>query len=156
MNQRVWRLLVALAVLAGCSSDASTPKNDRVVVADSAGVQIVQNQDPALDTTAVTVTEYLRIGEVDGPEEYQFHAIRDITILEDGRLFVADNGSKTIRIYGPDGRFQKKFGGPGTGPGEFGYVTMPFVWRDTVFAYDSQGSRLASLFDTTGVVLSSF
>ena len=84
------------------------------------------------------------------------HTVRDIAIMDDGRLFVTNNGSKTIRIYSRDGRFQKEFGGPGTGPGEFEFLAMPFVWRDTVFAVDVDGSRLASLFDTTGVLLTSF
>ena len=156
MNLRAWRILLALSAAVSCTANDATPRNDRVVISDSAGVQIVQNTDAALDTGAVAVTEFLRIGEVDGPEEYQFHTVRDIAIMDDGRLFVANNGSKTIRIYSREGRFQKEFGGPGTGPGEFSYVAMPFVWRDTVFAVDLDGNRLASLFDTTGVLLASF
>ena len=155
-NGRDGRRLLALTLLAfGCAPDHDRPSALNISVTDSAGVQIVHNRDAAVDTSAVNIAEVLRIGEVDGPEEYQFHGVRDIALADDGRMFLSDEGSRTIRIYGRDGRFQKQFGSQGTGPGEFQRIAMPILWRDTIFAFDP-GRWQASLFDTTGVLLASF
>src|SRR5687768_8399648 len=116
-------ILLSVIAIVSCKPDGTSQRSS-VSISDSAGIEVVNNTDAALDTAATELVEFLRIGEIDGPEEYQFHNVRDIAIADDGRLFLTNDGSKTIRVYSIEGKFQKEFGGPGTGPGEFSRVVM--------------------------------
>jgi hypothetical protein len=62
------------------------------------------------------------IGLVDGEAAYVLSGIRDVRLLPDGQVVVADGGSQTVRIYSDEGRFQDQMGGRGEGPGEFTYL----------------------------------
>jgi len=44
-------------------------------------------------------------------------------LIPDGRIAVADNGAATIRIFRPDGSFERELGRRGEGPGEFAYLS---------------------------------
>ena len=61
----------------------------------------------------------LEIGDIDGDDPYLFSSIPDIAADERGRVIVADRQSLEIRVFGPQGDFVFRFGGPGEGPGEF-------------------------------------
>ena len=148
------RALLLFLVVLGCANDGRESASG-VAVTDSAGVRIVHNNNTALDTTAVELVEVLRIGIVDGPDEYQLYNVHDIAVDDEGRLFVPNEGSMSIRVYSREGRFLREFGHAGSGPGEFRRISMPILWRDTVFAYDPDRWQ-GSLFDTTGTLLASF
>ena len=146
-------VLLTLTVLACSGPDADLPST--VAVRDSAGVQLVHNGSAAIDTLSVRVEEVLRIGELEGREELQFHFIRGVAVDAHGRVFVADDGTRAIRVYGPDGHFQKRFGGPGDGPGEFRRIVQIALWRDTLHVLDA-GRFTGTFFDTTGALLQTY
>lgn len=150
------RLAVGLlCVLAACGESSNALPDLLVDVRDSAGVQLVHNRDARVDTQAVRLVETLRIGTLDGPEELQFHLIRGVAVDALGRYFVADGGSNSVRVYDVDGRFVRRFGGPGEGPGEFTRIGGMFLRNDTVHASSGAEFR-GSLFDTTGVLLKTY
>ena len=60
----------------------------------------------------------LEIGSVDGPDEYIFGAIASIVRLTDGSIAVADPLATSVSVYDPDGRFMRRWGREGDGPGE--------------------------------------
>jgi hypothetical protein len=93
------------------------------------------------------------IGEVDGPPEYVLSRVMSVLLLPEGLVAVADGGSNTVRIYGPDGDFVRQLGREGDGPGEFRYLNeIQLVDPDTLLAYDSEHGRLTT-FLTGGEVL---
>lgn len=61
----------------------------------------------------------IRIGVVDGDPAYQFDRIAGVLRLSDGRIVVANSGTRELRFYDPHGRHLATAGGPGAGPGEF-------------------------------------
>ncbi|MGD8278269.1 MAG: hypothetical protein PVH00_09600 [Gemmatimonadota bacterium] len=65
------------------------------------------------------IREDLRLGVVDGPPELQLHQIGGIAVRPNGDIVVLDNGSSEVRLFSADGRFLRRFGGRGEGPGEF-------------------------------------
>jgi hypothetical protein len=150
------RVLVAILLVAACNRGDARGSDRGVQTTDSAGVQLVHSLDATVDTTSVRLVETLRIGNVDGPEELQFHQVTGVVSDSAGRLFVTDNGTRAVRLFDADGRLIRTFGGRGIGPGEFerGIASL-FRWRDTIHAADI-GRFSHSLFDTTGILLASF
>jgi hypothetical protein len=144
--------LLAAFVAYGCGPGAPAPESAGVEIVDSAGVELVRNLDGRVDTTGVAVELRLRIGEADGPETLLFHQIGGIATDDAGRIFVADQGTRAIRVFDADGAYIRRFGAAGAGPGEFARVGTLFRWRDTIYAADSGRSR-GFVFDTAGTLL---
>jgi hypothetical protein len=70
-----------------------------------------------------TLTQELRIGMTDGPEEYLFTFPSEILLQRDGSIVVLDwettLGTPIVRRYDRNGRFLRRIGGRGRGPGEY-------------------------------------
>ncbi|MFW6089204.1 MAG: hypothetical protein ACODAB_05590 [Gemmatimonadota bacterium] len=136
--------LVALGVLAACIGDA--PSGSDATVRDSAGVEIVENSADGMwaPDAGWTVEELLTIGEAAGDADYQFGQIAAVDVLSDGRIAVLDQQAQRVQIYGPDGAYERSFGGPGNGPGEFspGAMTLFVGHGDTIVVPDIGNQRV--------------
>src|SRR5687767_4322428 len=150
-NSCRWMVLLLLA-LACAGTDQALDAGLAAVVRDSAGVQLVHNRDATVDTAAAQLVEISRLGVVDGDENLQFDRIGGIATDDLGRLFVIDQGTRAVRVFDSNGRFVRRFGGAGRGPGEFTHVSVLFRWRDTIHVADVTTFR-GALFDTTGGLL---
>lgn len=71
----------------------------------------------------VSLVEEVRIGRLNGPEEYVFGSIADLTVDAEGRIYVADGQVPIVRVYDADGRFVRNLGRRGAGPGEFRWIS---------------------------------
>lgn len=152
MRRRVLGGLLALLPLGAC--DQGQTSHTDFAVRDSAGVEIVENFAPVWSATAawhVAADPALQIGDVDGPEPYQLDRVTGAVRLSDGRIALADGGSRRIRYYDRSGQHLTDAGGQGGGPGEFGSLSgihrMP---GDSVAGWDALAKRL-SVFDDDGV-----
>lgn len=132
-----------LLPLAACGGDAAAA---RPTVRDSAGISIVQNETPAWKkgqewrVSAEPVTD---VGVADGDPNQQFARVSHALRLSDGTLLVADGQANEIRAFDAQGRFLRKMGRSGGGPGEFrGLESLHLLPGDTVAAYDYQGPRV--------------
>lgn len=76
----------------------------------------------APDAVPVAVT----IGEIAGPEEYQFGYVGGVAVDAGGRIYVSDRMGSFIRVYSPGGEFLRQIGREGDGPGEFRHPTDLF------------------------------
>jgi len=105
-----------------CGNDATVSSSVEVI--DSAGITIVLN-GVAPEAVAHWRTEpILTIGDASGLEEYSFGRIADVEASAGGDLFVLDRQAQRASVYGPDGGYRYRVGGPGEGPGELsGQVT---------------------------------
>ena len=86
---------------AGCTDRDRQP---RVVVRDSAGVEIVVSHRRGWDTPMtwrVNAQPTLEIGKVTGEPGYEFDQIAGLVRLDDGRIVVADGGSSEVRFFDP-------------------------------------------------------
>lgn len=92
----------------------------------------------------------LEIGVVEGEEEYQLHRVGGSVRLDDGRIVVANTGSRELRVFGPDGDFLGSVGRDGEGPGEFRSPSrIRRLAGDTLMVWDDGLFRI-SLFDAEG------
>lgn len=155
-------LAVALLMAAvGCGGERTAQWQGRVT--DSAGVAIVQNPATGLwkDGEGWTLTEELRIGTAEGEPEYQFGQLmpaQSIDIASDGRIVVFDAQGQHIKVFSPQGTYERTIGGPGGGPGEIGVGQQSAVLLapgDTIFLSDL-GNQRVNLYLMDGTFVRSF
>lgn len=97
-----------------------------------------------------SIAPVLEIGRVGGPSGEplpdEFGRLRWVIGDSAGRLYVADDLAREIRVFGPAGEFLRTLGGPGSGPGEFGGLHgMAWLARDTLLVVDYGNARLTRL-----------
>jgi hypothetical protein len=111
---------------------------------DSVGVTIVSNPAEGIWTEAErwTLEEELKIGAVEGNPNYVFGEIRGLTVDSRGRMVVLDFHAQHIKVFSPDGEYQRTVGGPGSGPGELrGAVSVLMGPGDTLLVQDNRAIR---------------
>jgi len=80
---------------------------------------------------------------------------QSIAIGPDGSVYVADQSSSVIQVFGPDGSFRREVGRAGTRPGELTSVGAIAVASDnTLFVAD--GANRIDRFDASGKLMHSF
>lgn len=133
-----------LLPLAACGGDAAAAGP---TVRDSAGISIVQNEAPAWrkgQEWRVSAEPVTDVGVADGDPNHQFSRVSHALRLSDGTLLVADGQANEIRAFDAQGRFVRKMGRSGGGPGEFrGLESLHLLPGDTVAAYDYMAGRLS-------------
>ena len=144
-------VLVGIALAGGCTSppDSATSAERPFL----AGAEIVHSSSPQWEegeAWSVSLEPHLTIGVLDGAEEYQFVDVGYAARRSDGSLVIADRGTRSVRLYGPDGSFLKTLGGPGSGPGEFQNPGPVLVTSgDSVAVWDGALYRITR-FDPSG------
>ena len=123
-----WNVLaaVALAIVPGLSLAQSPQRGDT----------IVRNAQAPRYPGVATLIEEMSIGVADGSEEYVLGRVSDIALGRDGSLYVFDGQVPVVRHYDASGKFVRRIGRSGSGPGEYrsvsGIATMPdgqlLVW----------------------------
>ncbi|MGD2218245.1 MAG: hypothetical protein PVJ64_15915 [Gemmatimonadales bacterium] len=146
---RILTLAVTLtAAVTGC---AEPDGGDRFAVRDSAGIEVVESRAPSTGVTAawsVDEEPLLEIGVEDGPPEYQFSQVEGALRLPDGRIVVADAGSREIRFFDAAGRFQSAAGRRGDAPGEYRQIiALGYGPGDSIWAFDYGNRRFTVLTD---------
>lgn len=151
--------LLAFLALAFTACGAGERAGSEVVVRDSAGITIVENRTPLRPAQAgweVAEEPFVVIGTVDGAAEAQLYRVVRATRLPDGRVVIANAGTRTIRFYNAHGRYVKEVGGIGEGPGEF--LVLAGLHRfggDSLIVFDSRLHRV-SVFDVDGAFVRAF
>lgn len=132
-------VILALPItLAACGTEAGAPTGT----------------DGDVSTWALSAEPVLRIGVVEGDEAYQLHDVRDAVRLPDGRIALAHQGTREVRIYGPDGAFLTRSGGEGDGPGEWRLVAgIHDLGGDTLLVEDPRLDRFGLVNAGTGAYL---
>ena len=92
-------------------------------------VTVVQSKGPGPWGKARLVEE-LRIGVLEGAEEYTFSSITDLAVGRDGSIFVAEARPVRLRVYDDHGKFVKSIGRQGSGPGEYRQVDALEIMAD--------------------------
>jgi hypothetical protein len=113
-------VLVLLGSACGAGERVEETRREPVV-ADSAGVRVVINQDPqwrAGEGWRVAPMAAVRIGAADGAEAYLLDRVRGVTRLSDGTIVVLNAGSTELRYYSADGVHLRSVGRQGRGPGD--------------------------------------
>lgn len=93
--------------------------------------------------TNTRLVEVLSVGSLDGPND-SFDRIMDGALDSRGRLFVADDLSRSVKVFDSDGRFVQAVGRLGDGPGEFRSPWGVAVdQHDSLYVWDSVLGRIS-------------
>jgi hypothetical protein len=132
-------MLAAAVLLAGCGD--RRPEHTRTAVHDSAGVHIVEVTPGTAEGPAWRVDPRPVLGVGGGPGG--LYQVAGAVRLSDGRIAVANGGSKEIRIYGRDGRQTATVGRAGSGPGELRFLGwIGALQGDSIAVWDPSVPRL--------------
>ena len=94
------------------------------------------------------LTPLLTIGGDDVAAAYAFNRVSDIAAGADGTIYVLDAGDQAVKAYDAAGRFLRRFGRRGEGPGEF-TVAVGLRVDSVVTVFDATQSRY-SVFSLAG------
>ncbi|MGH7927296.1 MAG: 6-bladed beta-propeller, partial [Candidatus Binatia bacterium] len=87
----------------------------------------------------------MTIGEAEGDDVYLFQSVAAARFLGDGRIVVADRGLHELRIYSSEGKFQRRLGRRGEGPGEFSQVGgMWLTSEGSIAVWDAANRRITT------------
>lgn len=116
------------------------------------GVTVVKNPKEGIwdskENGDVTISQELKIGELDGPEEFLFVNIVDVAVNSKGDIYVADSRLNEIRKFNKGGEYLLTIGRAGQGPGEFQSVKILTInSRDDLIAFDARLGRISVFSD---------
>ncbi len=106
-----WVACVGLCAIAagGAPARAATSRSDVPVVHNPA--------EPARGDWEIRAVEQWRAGGED--DTVLFGAVADVDVAPDGTTYLLDTQQSTVHVIGPDGRYLRRIGRAGEGPGEF-------------------------------------
>jgi len=122
------------------------------------GVKVIHNFniEPEKAYKDMEFIEDLSIGVIEGHENYMFNYPADVESDREGNIYVLDYMDCVIKKYDPDGKFIKKFGGKGQGPGEFQAASCMFISRQNELYVKDAGSNKIEQFSQDGEYLKTF
>ncbi len=119
------------AALAACSGGERSAGSTWQAVYDTLGdTLVVRTESGSVWGDTAELVADLRIGQLQGPDEYTFGNILSLAVAPDGDIFAYDSHAKELRRYSSDGIYLGKIGQEGGGPGEYrradaGLVLLP-------------------------------
>jgi hypothetical protein len=103
----------------------------------------------------IRIVKIFELGNEDNENEELFADIMSIAVDRTGYLYVADRQFNTIKKFDQNGKFIKKWGGPGNGPEEF--LRLQSILTDSkgnVFGLDMGNNKLVK-FNSDGFFIKS-
>ena len=149
---RTWGIAaITVASTIACQPDAAPAGHPDIQERDSAEIRIIENPRPPdgsrLDWR-IGSEPSVSIGVLEGEDPYMLFAVRDATILSDGRIVVV--GGNELRVFDPMGIYLETWGGEGEGPGEFIDLYQADPWLgDSIVAGDFRHETM-TVFDSDG------
>jgi hypothetical protein len=143
--------LILTIVVIGAACTTGDARDPAIIVRDSSGVTIVENDLTRLDQACSIAAEpTLSIGVLEGEEHYIFGNLAGAVRLSDGRIVVANRATNQIRYFDAAGKFLYASGRAGEGPGEFREPFYLFpTTGDTLYVGDFRPFRFL-VFDPNG------
>lgn len=113
--------VVLAAVSASCAPDSPGDIHQRWTVerVEHGDTSVVRTIRGSVWRDTMELVPEVRIGVLDGEEEYLFGSIRGLDVDRNGRIIVIDGLAADIRIFSGEGDHVRTIGRQGDGPGEF-------------------------------------
>ena len=93
--------------------------------------------------------------EIKEPENIIFSRIKDIATDSKNNIYILDRKEKFMYLFNEEGKFLKKIGRPGQGPGEFEEPCSIYIdSKDTIYILDERNRRV-EIFDSNASYIKS-
>lgn len=122
LSRRAFTRAMALVAFGGVARPASPQRaqgeiriRSRLTPGIDVRSPLVAGQEPLLRGEV----DWVVGGVLDGDPAYLFDDVEALAQDAEGRVYVADSGSRTVRVFEHRGSHLYSIGGPGEGPGEF-------------------------------------
>ena len=114
---------------------------ERTTLGDTTFVRVVSG---SVWGSQILAVEEMSIGALDGPDEFTFGFISQMLPDASGGLYLFDGNAPALRYYDADGRFVRKVGGEGAGPGEYQDAVLGLAFRGDgrLAMWDARNGRL--------------
>lgn len=121
-------------------------KADQTKIKTVDGVQVIENTKKTAPPEGVmskmTLKEELSIGEGEFDED-MFAELTSMDVDSDGNIYILDRKDKKVKIFDSAGKFVKKFGEDGQGPGEmYMPVSLQVNHNNEIVIGDAANQRL--------------
>jgi hypothetical protein len=113
----------------------------------------IQSDGPGAWSGTPQLVQELRIGRLEGDDDYIFGSISQLAVGRDGTIYVADGIGPRLRRYDPEGRFLGQIGRVGEGPGEYRRITGLALTPAGELAIFDTSLRRITLFSPSGELL---
>ncbi len=119
---------------------------DQVKVKTVDGVQVIENPKkptpPEGTLSKMALKEEFSIGEGEFDED-MFAELTSLDVDSDGNIYILDRKDKKVKIFDSTGKFVKKFGQEGQGPGEFYLpLSLQVTYSNELVIGDAANQRL--------------
>jgi hypothetical protein len=82
---------------------------------------------------------------VEGAPEHMIGRLAGMLRRPDRTILIADCTAHEVRVFDERGRFVRKVGRVGEGPGEYGWLYSLYARGDSIVVMDNEGSRIIML-----------
>ncbi len=153
-----WSLLILICGLAGCMNQpGQSARGETAVAMDTlGGIVVVRNGLSGLwgEAGGWTLEEEFRLGGANGPPEVLFGGnLTSVSMGPQGQLYVLDPQADEISVFDGEGRFLRRFGGPGPGPGQLS-SPLAMGWDGLQRLWVAEGfNGRYTVFDSTGTLI---
>jgi hypothetical protein len=117
---------------------------------------VVRSTAPPVWGSSPRLVEEMRIGVLDGDEEYMLGLVYNVAVGRNGTVIIEDHQLPLLRMYDASGKFVRNIGRAGEGPGEYrsiaGVETFPdgriVVWDNRIqrlTVYSPDGRYVSSM-----------
>ena len=149
-------VISALVVLTACTGSDSGSFSGWQATVDSLGDTIVvRTLSGSVWGDTATLEEQVRIGVLEGADEYILGTVSGIAVTATGDILILDSQVPALRRYSPDGTYRGDIGREGGGPGEYrrprslailhdGRILVRDPGNGRINVYSSEGESLTS------------
>jgi len=137
------------------AASEQTPKWKGTISKEGDVVVVKNPREPIYKSPILSLKEELTIGGSAANGESALSRPMDIACDNEGNIFVLERSESCIKVFDNSGKYLRKIGRPGQGPGELGFPISLSVFpaRNEIFICDVGNSRL-SVFSLEGNSLS--
>jgi len=121
-------------------------KADQIKIKTADGVQVIENPKkpapPEGTQSKIILKEEFSIGEGEYDED-MFAELTSMDVDSDGNIYILDRKDKKVKIFDSSGKFVKKFGKDGQGPGEmYMPISIQVTHNNEIVIGDAANQRL--------------
>jgi hypothetical protein len=149
-------LFPLVAAAAACDRAASRTPELSLRVDTVGDTIVVRTEGGSVWGGEPRLVERLRIGTLDGSEEYTFGRIDALAMTADGTIYMLDSQIPVVRVFSRDGRHLRSFGRRGEGPGELRQPTGLALLPDGRVLISDPANARVSVYSADGEPLDSW